>query len=154
MQSHASTRRHPHRRRAASYVFFLGTAMLVTVIGLSSLMLVRVQRRGAETANDMASARFYAQSAIEYGFARINEDPDWRTTLGTGTWVNNQAIGSGYLELKAEFVADGDANPDNDPLVLKGRGYSGPAEHRAEVTVIVSGDELIIQPGSWTRVED
>ncbi len=154
MHSHVSSHRHPHRRRGASYVFFLGTAMLVTVIGLSSLMLVRVQRRGAETANDMASARFYAQAAIEYGFARINADPDWRTTLGSGTWAANQAIGSGYFDLQAEIVDDGDADPNNDPLVLKGRGYSGQAAHRAEVTVIVSGDELIIQPGSWTRVAD
>ncbi len=134
-------------------MFFLGTAMLVTVIGLSSLMLVRVQRRGAETANDLTSARFCAQAAIEYGFARINADPDWRTTLGSGTWATNQAIGSGYFDLAATIDDDGDAQGiSNDPLVLTGTGVSGQARHRAEVTVVVSGDELIISPGSWKRV--
>lgn len=127
--------------------------MLVTVIGLSSLMLVRVQRRGAQTTNDMTSARFCAQSAIEYGLARINADPDWRTTLGSGTWAANQAIGGGYFDLEAAIVDDGDAQgASNDPLVLTGTGVSGQAKHRAEVTVVVSGDELILSAGSWKRV--
>ncbi len=46
---HTRGRSHRHRRRGSSYVFFMGTAMVVMIIGLSALMAVRIQRWGAAT---------------------------------------------------------------------------------------------------------
>ena len=122
---------HHYRRRGASYVFFLGTATLVMVIGLSTLMVVRIQRRGAEGSNHLAAARFYAQSAIEYGFALINKDPGRGTNLGTGFWATDEAIGDGTFSLEVRIVGRNDSTikPD-DSLELIGTGVSGRARSR------------------------
>ena len=104
----------------------MGTAMIVTIIGLSALMAVRIQRRGAEGSNDLGAARFYAQAAIEHGFAKINQDPDWRTNFGSGFWLTNQQIHGGTYSLDATFIDDGDGKPENDDVVLTGTGVHGP----------------------------
>ncbi len=142
---------HRHHRRGSSYVLFMGTAMLVMIIGLSALMAVRIERRGAEGSNDLAAARFYAQSAIEHGFAMINQDADWRTNLGSGFWVTNQEIHAGTYSLEATFIDDGDGKPENDDVVLTGRGVHGPASHRTQVMLIAQSGEVALSPGSWQR---
>ena len=143
---------HHHRRRGASYVFVLGTGMVVMVMGLSTLMMVRIQRRSNEGSNDLTAARFYAQSAIEYGFAKINQDPDWRMNLGAGPWATDQPIGRGTFSLEAAFVDDGDADASNDPVTLIGSGVSGEAMHRTQVTLIPQGVVVVVSPGSWKQV--
>ncbi len=151
MHPYTIRRLHRHHRRGSSYVFFMGTAMIVTIIGLSALMAVRIQRRGAEGSNDLAAARFYAQSAIEHGFAMINQDPDWRANLGSGFWFTNQDIHGGTYSLEAAFIDDGDGNPANDDVVLTGTGVHGPASHRTQVTLIAQSGEVALSPGSWQR---
>ncbi len=151
MKNHTASRKHRYRRRGSSYVFFMGTAMIVTIIGLSALMAVRIQRRGAEGSNALAAARFYAQSAIEHGFAMINQYPDWRTNLGSGFWFTNQDIHGGTYSLEAAFIDDGDGRPENDDLVLTGTGVHGPTTHRTQVMLIAQSADVALSPGSWQR---
>ncbi len=150
MYSH--TERHHHRRRGASYVFVIGTGMLVMVIGLSTLMMVRIQRRVNEGSNDLTAARFHPQSAIEYGFAKINQDPGWRKNLGAGSWAIDQPIGRGAfnLEVTIEGRVDTVIRAD-DSLAFVGTGVSGQATHRTQVTLILQGDSVVLSPGSWKR---
>ncbi len=151
MNNHTASRKHRHRRRGSSYVFFMGTAMIVTIIGLSALMAVRIQRRGAEGSNGLAAARFYAQSAIEHGFAMINQNPDWRTDLTSGFWITEQVLHGGTHSLEATFIDDGDAKLENDDLVLTGTGVHGPASHRTQVFLNAQSGEAALSPGSWQR---
>lgn len=148
---HTRGRSHRHRRRGSSYVFFMGTAMVVMIIGLSALMAVRIQRRGAEGSNDLAAARFYAQSAIEYGFAMFNQDADWRANLGSGFWFTDLVIYGGTFSLEVTFIDDGDGKPGNDDVVLTGTGVHGPATHKMQVTLIAQTGGVILAPGSWQR---
>lgn len=148
---HTPGRFHRHRRRGSSYVFFMGTAMIVMIIGLSAIMAVRIQRWGAEGSNDLAAARFYAQSAIEHGLAMFNQDAEWRTNLGSGFWVTNLAIYGGTFSLEATFIDDGDGKPDNDDVVLTGTGVHGPATHKVQVTLIAQTGGVVLAPGSWKR---
>ena len=151
MNNQTATRKRRFRRRGSSYVFFMGTAMIVTIIGLSALMAVRIQRRGAEGSNDLAAARFYAQSAIEHGFAMINQKADWRTDLGSGFWIPAVNIHGGTYSLDATFSDDGDGNPDNDYVVLTGTGVHGPARHKTQVTLTAQGSGVALSPESWQR---
>ncbi len=151
MNNHHARGKHRCRRRGSSYVFFMGTAMIVTIIGLSALMAVRIQRRGAEGSNDLGAARFYAQSAIEHGFAMINQDPDWRTNLGSGFWLTNQQIHGGTYSLEATFIDDGDGKPENDDVVLTGTGVHGPSTHKTRVVLTAQGTGVALSPGSWQR---
>ena len=129
--------------------------MVVTVIGLSALMVVRMERRGDEGSNDLTAARFYAQSAIEYGFAKINQDPDWRANLGTSFWATDEPIGDGTFSLEVSIVGRSDSTiqPD-DSVALVGTGVSGPATHRTQVTLIPQGVVVVVSPGSWKQVVD
>jgi hypothetical protein len=127
--------------------------LLVMVIGLSALMYARIQRRSAQDGNHAMEARFYAQSALELGFAKIHLDPDWRTNLGTGAWITDQPIGGGTLSLDVSILDDSDGNPFNDPVRLIGTGVHGQTQHRMEVTLGVLSDKggLVTSIGSGKR---
>jgi len=110
--------------------------MMVTVIGLASLFAVRVQRRSAEIVKDCAEARLCARSAVELGLLYV-QDPNWRDTRSNGTWVSNQALGSGSFTLEGIDPTDGVlANSQYNPLVLTGLGTKGIACHKTQVTLV------------------
>jgi len=142
-----------HRRRGMGYVYFLSMTMLLAVISLSALMFTRIQRRSVEGNEDTMAARFYAQSALELGFAKIHLDPNWRTTLGSGAWVTKQPIGGGTLSLDALIANDGDGNPNNDSVMLIGTGVYGLATHKIEVTLdaLSTNGGLVTAVGSGRR---
>ncbi|MCP4246502.1 MAG: hypothetical protein GY778_05585, partial [bacterium] len=133
--------------------YFLSMMMLVGVIGLSAVTVTRVQLRTAEGSNDASAARLYAQSAIELGMAMVQQDSNWRTTLGSGVWFTDQPIGAGTMTLESTIISDADANPENDPVVLIGTGVHGQATHKVEVTLTALSDRggLAIASGSWKR---
>ncbi len=110
--------------------------MVITVIGLSALLLARIERRGTEGMADFARARLHARSAIEMGFFRIGNDSNWRTTPGNGVWDSNQSIGSGHYSLTGVDPLDADLGDDvMDPVVLTGTGMEGEARFKLEVTL-------------------
>jgi hypothetical protein len=124
-------------------VVVLGTAMLVTVIGLSALTALRIERRYAEGTSDLAQARIFARSAIEMGLYRIDIDPDWRTNNPNGVWIGKQTIGKGAYTLEGVDPADSDLTDwDADPVTLIGTGLSGAATYKLQVTVVAEVDPL------------
>jgi hypothetical protein len=117
--------------------------MIVTVIGVSALTLIRVERRFAENTGDFAQARFYAKSAIEMGLLRIDNNPSWRTTYTNGVWEANCPIGTGTYTLEGIDPDDGDLTDRNtDPLVLKGTGVQGETRYKLQVTLVAQLDPL------------
>ena len=140
-----------YRNRGTMYVLCLGVAMMVTVIGLSALTAARIQLRATDETNHRTAARFYAQSALETAFLIINLTSNWRTSLGAGQWVIEQPLGEGTFTIEATFVDDGDGQENNNPVVLTGIGFSGPAQHIIEVTVIPQGTGMIVSPESWQQ---
>jgi hypothetical protein len=131
------------RRRGSIYVALLGTALIVAVIGLSALSAVRVRRAGAQGTNDLAVARFCAQSAIEMGFHWIESDPAWRDNRPNGVWAADRPIGDGTFTLEG---TDPDGLPLNnseyDPLVLTGTGVKGGARYKLQVRLLPQGGAL------------
>jgi hypothetical protein len=142
-----------HRRRGMSYVYFLGTVMLVSVVGLSAAMYARIQLRFARQSDHSVSARFYALSALELGLARINLDPDWKANLGSGVWFTDQQIAEGTCSLEVSILDDADGNPHNDSVLLVATGVHGEATHKIEVTLEALSDSggLVIAAGSAQR---
>jgi len=148
-----SRKRANHRRVGMAYVYFLSTMMLVAVIGISALMYARVQRRSAQGADDLMTARLYAQSALERGLAMISTDPNWRTNRGSGAWFTDQSIGDGTFSLDVTILSDADAFPDNDPVLFIGTGVHGVATHKIEMSLEALSDYggLVISIGSVKR---
>ena len=137
------------RRRAATYLLFLGTALMVTVIGLSSLMAVRIQRRASQGSDHFAAARFCAQAGIELGFYMIHSDPDWRKNLGEGEWLSDEPIGNGKVTLGASFEKGGGS--DDGPVTLTATATYGLACYILEVTAEPFAGGMVVTPGSWRQ---
>ncbi len=104
------------RRRGSAYIGLIGVAMIVTVIGLSALLGVRVELRTARLTEASAASQFVAPSIIEVGLLRINEDPDWRRTYTHDVWGIEETIGALKYTLKLVDEQDGDLA--NDPTDL------------------------------------
>jgi Tfp pilus assembly protein PilX len=132
-----------HRRRGSMYVAVLGSAMAITVMGLSAIMLARVERSSVVGTADSAAARFYAQSAIELGEQHIRQDSNWRTTYTTGVWEANRAIGTGTYTLEGIDTVDGNlSNSASDPVVLRGTGFQGQSRYKLQVTMVAKSNAL------------
>ncbi len=130
------------RRRGSIYPAVLAYASLVTIIGLSALLALRVQRRACEGEIDFSQARLHARSAIELGMWAIENDTAWRTTLSSGVWVKDRSIGSGTYTLEGVDPNDDNlADSDLHPLVLTGTGAEGDARHKTQVRL-----EPVIKP--------
>jgi hypothetical protein len=114
------------RRRGVSYVFFLGTALLVAVIGLSALAVMRVRLRAAAADTDRATARYYARSAIDAALQTIADDDQWRENFTNDAWASSRQIGNGSFTYK--FVDETHGNLTSDPngkVRVYGKGVSG-----------------------------
>lgn len=128
-----------YRRRAAGfYLLVLSVSMILMTVGLSALLAVRIQRRGAEGGNDSGAASLYAQSAIELGMHWIESDSAWRTSLGEGSWAFKQPIGAGYFTLEANDLGSKNLlqdSADTDSVLLTGTGVQGDARYMLQVTL-------------------
>jgi len=125
------------------YVAVLGTTMAVTVMGLSAIMLARVERSSVVGTADSAAARFHAQSAIEMGEHRIRQDSNWRQTYTSGVWEANRAIGTGTYTLEGIDTVDGNlSNSPSDPVVLRGTGFQGQSRYKLQVTMVAKSSAL------------
>ena len=106
-----------HRRFASTYIMVLGTTLIITVIGLSALAVVRVERFTSEGTADLAQARLNALSAIEMGLHTIAGDPDWRANQTSGsTWASKAETDTGAYTVTGVDPVDGNlTDPDTDP---------------------------------------
>ncbi|MFH0982679.1 MAG: carbohydrate binding domain-containing protein [Planctomycetota bacterium] len=141
----AISRRHARRtrRRGASYVFFLGTAMLVTIIGLSALTVVRVKRQAAEAVNDRTAAQEYAQSAVEQAVLTIYTTANWRNSLAHNTWSAAQPLGEGTFVWKLVDEINGSFTVDRNARVrVYGKGVCNPSTWVYSVLVQPPPEEL------------
>ena len=145
---------HPrHRRRGSMYVASLGASVTVMIIGFSALMTIRVERRGTRGATDFGCARLHAQSAVDLAYFMMNDDPSWKTTQTSGTWLTNQPIGDGFLSLDVVDPINDDlqSNPLNS-IVITGTGVQGDASIKLAVTLSSVNGGWEVVPGSWRRI--
>ena len=119
------------------YLHVLACSLLVSIIGLGSLLAVRVQVRSCRLTRDYAEARTCAVSAVELGLLHIQQDPTWRTTWPNGTWMQDKPLGSGTFTLQGIDPQDNDlADSPYDAVVLTGIGAKGLTRHKARVVLV------------------
>ncbi|MFQ5463449.1 MAG: hypothetical protein ACE5E5_12600, partial [Phycisphaerae bacterium] len=135
------------RRRAATYVLVMGAAMLVMTIGLSAIVVTRLQVRDSVNAHDAQEAGLLARSAIEYALIDIdntvsNDYPSWRNQRRSGVATAPQALGRGTFSWML-LDDDGILNDDfSDPLRLYGIGEVGDARRVYSVELLPTGSPL------------
>ena len=148
------------RRRGTAYLIVLGAAVIVTLLGLTALTGVRIQRRSTLGLADVAEARLYARSAIELGMLTIKSTAAWRTVQPHGAWVSSRTLGRGTFSLDVVDPTDGILSDDvNDPVVMTGTGRVGLACQKLSVQLVPEpppGLDCLasaVHAGQWTLVE-
>jgi hypothetical protein len=135
MSSRPQSRR-PSARRGTVYLLVLGTALMVSVLGMSTLMITRIHRRSSQAVADVTEARLYAQAALRMGLMRIENDADWRFAHPSGVWESDVPIGNGTYTLEGVDPSDNDLDDaPEDPVVLIGTGKKGAATHKTQITL-------------------
>jgi hypothetical protein len=129
-----------HQRRAGIYIAVLGTAAIVTIIGLAGMAAWRLQGATANANADAAEARLYAEAAVDNAAYYLSIDSIWRTNRPQGTWWANVPFARGSFTIAGADPLDANfANRAYDPLVLTCTGYKGSAVHITSVTLNAQG---------------
>ena len=151
-----SARSRAGARRGSVYLIVLSVSMIVLVIGLSGLMVSRIEQRSASAVSDMTHARLHALAAVEIGMFIMEADPlNWRALFKAGFLPTDMPLGNGTLTLEAADPLDGDlTNGAADPVLFTGIGIEGAARHKLQVTITFAGGVAEFQPGSWKQVVD
>ena len=147
------TRSGIHHRRGTAYILVLGTAMIVTTIGLSSLLIMRVHTRVAEASRDELKARFYAQSVVDIVMFRIANDVNWRTTHTNDTWTAEEKITELTFQYKLVDELDSDLTDDGyEPARLHAKAAVGTSVRIYSVVLDPDVDGGGVLTGSVTPV--
>ena len=136
------------------YLAVLGAAMLVALIGISGVLVNRVQYRIAEAGEGAAEAQLLARAAIELAIHRVADNPGWRGTYQHDQWTTPQTLGTGTVEFK---LRDDDGslldNPE-DPVRIIGRGQVGNAMRMTSILLKMDATHLQgfrVVAGSWQQ---
>ena len=126
-------------RAGGVYIAVLGTALMVSVLAMSSLVLQRVQNRQLSATTDMRQAQLNAETAVELGMLILQDESNWRTARTHGRWFTGRssgAVATGTCSLDVLDTLDSNlADDDYEPVVLVGIGNQGQAEQRIKVTI-------------------
>jgi hypothetical protein len=153
--------RRARSRRGGIYIAVLGVALIVAVIGMASLQVSRIETRATVTANEIATARLMAQSAVEYALGQLDQaGSSWRTTFThdvevppDDSWI---ALGDGEFKFVLLDRSDEDdngvidedetdgvlADDSNDLVTIRGIGRSGGATSVTTITYAPAGEGL------------
>lgn len=125
-----------HARAGGVYIAVLGTALVVSVLGLATLLVQRIQNRQLSASTDMRQAQLNAESAVELALLTMKQDATWRNDNLSGRWFTDRGTGVGTCTLDVVDPVDDDlADDDGDPVVILGIGNSGGAQQRIELTI-------------------
>jgi len=148
-------RKYRTKRRGSVYLAVLGVAMIVSIIGMCSMQLSRLELRAAADRQAHSEARFLAQSGVEYAVTIIDAGNGWRGIYANGKKepATPMAIGNGTFQYKLTDPADGNLNNGSNHLVeIAGIGKVGNATfvYVADYAPNSEGDMALV-PGSWRQ---
>jgi len=101
------------RRRGGIYFATMSATVIVTLLALTAIIVVRIQRRSTAAVASATTCRFTAQSIIDLALHKLSETPNWRTEYTSGSWVLVAGIPDNSWSYMLEDEKDGLL--DNDP---------------------------------------
>jgi hypothetical protein len=136
-------------------VLVLGVTAFVGVIGLSSLLAVRLEHRDAQARADAAQAQQFADGALQLIHARLSADDGWRSRHTHDAWTADEALApAATLRYRLTDLTDADLADDaHDPARLTVRVAHGRAVRLASIEFaggLSLGPELLTNPGLET----
>lgn len=134
------------RQHGSVLVLVLAVTSIVGIIGMSSLLAVRLQHRDVQTRTDATHAQLLADTGLQLVHAQLGANPDWRSDHTHNVWSADLPLGSGgTLRYKLTDVGDDNdadlADDDNDPVRLTVRVAHSRAVRLASIR-IAGGEPL------------
>ncbi len=121
---------------AALFALVISVTLLVSVLSMSGLVLMRIDRRDVDQQLDVILAKRHAHSAVELALSRISQHSDWRTRYPNGEWET--ASMSGASQMNLEGIDPLDSRLDDsitDSVQIIGTGIVGVARQKEAVTL-------------------
>jgi len=130
-------------RRGSIYLAVMGVAMIVSIIGMVSMSIARLQLKSTQNLQDLAEARLLSQSGVEFGLGNMDFLSDWRTDMTHGAEMTPAlSVGSGTMTY-ALVDDDGDlADDPTDWVRILGIGRVGEAVYVSSVLLEPTGSGL------------
>ncbi len=133
MTTHRNNKSH---RTGGIYIAVLGTALIVSLLGLATLSIARLQSHALSASADIRQAQLNAETAVALARLWIKQDENWRTNRASGRWFSNLATGLGTCTLDVTDPLDGNlADDPGNPILVSGIGYHGAARQRIELMI-------------------
>jgi len=142
--------KHVVARRGSIYVAVMGVAMIVSIIGMVSMSIARLQLKSTRNLQDLEEARLLSQSGVEFGLGNMDFVSNWRTDC-TNNVEKSPAIvvGNGTMTYKLVDI-DGDlADDTTDAVQIIGIGRVGDAVHATSVLLEPTGVGLTCLEASF-----
>ncbi len=128
-------------RRGSVYLLVLGTATLLTIIGLSIAVTSRLNIRHAAAAGDADESAVLGVSALELAVSSVNNDASWRSARASDVMGPSVSLGQGKVMWKQVDEVDGDiANNPNQPVRLWGKAIVGNSTRQYSIQVTPAGE--------------
>ena len=130
-------------RRGSVYLAVMGVAMIVSIIGLATMQIARLQLRSTRDIQNLEEARLLSQSAVEFGLGNMDYLSDWRTDMTHGVEMT-PAISLGNGTMTYSLVDDdGDlADHPTDTVQILGIGRVGEAVYVTRALLEPSGSGM------------
>ena len=142
-----------HCRRGTAYVMVLVVSMIVTIVGVTSITLARIQTRQSVQVNDWAEAQVLAASGIEQTLCILNANEDWRKIYTQGAVAQTHNLGNGTYKWRLYDNVDGDFtdNP-TDAMTLQVIATVNETNYRLSVDLAPTADNITLVKGSWEQI--
>ncbi|HAC91939.1 MAG TPA: hypothetical protein DCF63_15140 [Planctomycetaceae bacterium] len=122
-------------RHGVVLVVVLITALLVSVLAVTTLTTVRTEMRIGEDSGNIQQAQFNAQAALNLALDQIKNNSDWREDFANGLWSEDRPIGSGSYNVNLADPIDGNLTNDwYQPVDIVAMGKSGQATRRLQMS--------------------
>lgn len=139
-QIHSLTKNSRRRRGAALYILIVTMSVLISMLGLTGMNLMRLQRDQMLTGVERQRARLLSRSAVELGLDQLKNDPNWRTSYSSGVETTPSNIHASVNGTISWIVQDSDGNLQNADVALQLLGIG-----RLDNTVQVTSIDLMTQ---------
>lgn len=131
-----------YRRRGMGYAAVMAIGMLVTVIGLATLMAARIGLRATELETDAVQADAAARGGLELALQTLNQSVTWRSSFANDTWTPDFPCGGYPVAVKLVDEVDGVFTDDpTDPIRIYARSTVGSATRIYSVEIGLDPDE-------------
>jgi hypothetical protein len=147
--SPTSRSRLSHPRRGGIYIVVLGTSMIVALLGMSALVLQRLQNKTLIASSDMRRAQLNAYTAIELALLTTKQSNDWRSQLDVDSYLfknKTTAAGSSCSVHVSDAPNDPSTATADRPIKLLAIGAHGGIAGDAPRTTAAQRVEETIDP--------